>query len=154
MRLCNPDAVPRFLKMCRRAVSIGRNGACMVLLSGVVLLAGCDSPVTEAELVGRYLCKYPYGIELLVLRAEGRYTQIIDVDAKDGTQVHHGEWRYNFEERKLELVDALLVDDFFGKLNPDFATPAPGRVSIFVENTFHGLKLVSNPDLPYECHRW
>ena len=130
------------------------HGKRLILVMGLFFLAaGCDGPVSEASLVGRYLCKYPYGIELLVLRPEGQYTQIIDVDAVDGTVVHHSVWRYNFESRQLVLVDALLIDDFFGSLNPDFATPAPGLSLIFVENTFGGPELHLNPDLPHECHR-
>jgi hypothetical protein len=68
--------------------------------------------VSEADFIGRYLCKYSYGIELLVLKAHGRYSQVVDIDATNGTVVHEGEWRYDIESREVELVDALVVDDF------------------------------------------
>ena len=130
------------------------HGKRLILLMGLFsLAAGCDSPESEANLVGRYLCQYSYGIELLMLRSEGKYTQIVDVDATNGTVVHHGKWRYDIDGHQLTLVDALLVDDFFGHLNPDFATPASGLSSFLVKNTFSGPKFILNPDLPHECHR-
>lgn len=124
---------------------------CIVALLFALGIGGCS--IADTDLVGRYVCVYPYGSEMLVLRADGSYTQLIDVDAPDGSVVHNGKWERNAELKEVRLIDAVIVDNSFGALRPDFRKPTSGIWVLKVKKRIGTVSLYWHPDYDYEFRR-
>ena len=116
-------------------------------------LKGCSSSVTDAELAGRYLCLYPYGAEVLVLRSDGTYTQLIDVNVSDGSIIHHGKWQHDSQAGNIVLIDPVVVDNNFGSLRPSFKAPESGKWVLTISSRFRTISLRWHPDFDYEFRR-
>ncbi len=96
-----------------------------LLLTMVALLNGCNN-LKEEDLYGTYVAKYPFGTEILTLKARGEYTQEADiiVDAKIIT--HKGHWRFNAPTQNVLLEGSLVVQDGYGHLDRDYRIPWRG----------------------------
>lgn len=114
-------------------------------------LGGCS--MADADLAGRYVCVYSYGAEMLVLRSDGSYTQLIDVDAPNGSVVHNGKWEHSPELNEVRLIDAISVDNNFGALRPEFRNPGSGIWVLKIEKRFGTVSLHWHPDFNYEFRR-
>lgn len=121
------------------------------LLLVVIVTSGCAAKLKD--LPGRYVCQYPFGVELLILRKDGTFTQLVDVDGTDESVVHRGAWEYNEVSGELRLLDAILVDNNFGELNRDFMHPKAGAWVLEVTKHFGTTSLHWNPDFNYEFHQ-
>ena len=111
----------------------------------------CSGPVTSAEMSGRFLCSYAYGAELLTLSSDGTYVQQVSVDAPPWVASHKGTWTFDENEQELSLVDALLLDDNFGRLRREFDEPESGLWRLEVGRRGARVVLRWNPDLGHEC---
>jgi hypothetical protein len=112
-------------------------------------LGSCSKPTSISEVSGRYICKYPYGIEILILRKDGEYTQLIDLDSQTTPLIHEGKWSYLPSENTINLNDAIILDDNFGKLRSDYKTPTNGIWALTVKTIFGKVSLEWNPDIDY-----
>jgi hypothetical protein len=125
----------------------------LALLVVVLGIEGCSGRVGESDLIGRYLCNYSYGAELLVLNPSGAYTQLIDVNAPEGSLIHSGKWQYDAQRAEVILLDPIIVDDNFGSLREGFRKTESGSWTLKVSRQFHHISLHWNPDLDYAFRR-
>ena len=118
-----------------------------------VFISGCE-PIEESELYGTYVAKYPFGgSEKLVLRADGKYSQEVNViiDGSTKTLKNSGSWGYDPTDKHLIFKNFLIVVNGFGKLNKDYATPFSGIAVESVWRIFPGssIKIGSSETLLY-----
>jgi len=59
--------------------------------------------------------------------------------------VNHGKWEFDKSESNVILIDAMLVDDFFGHLKPEYWKIEPGLAVFCVKKSFGNVSLVANP---------
>jgi len=71
---------------------------CIRRITWALLLAslelGCSPPPTAADLPGEYVAHYPFGIDRIILRADGTFRQEIIRGGQEGTAVATGQWEY------------------------------------------------------------
>ena len=115
----------------------------VILSSGI---AGC-TPIDERRVLGAYVAEYSYARQELDIKPNGSYVQRIVVKGKSEELTHSGTWTYDRSASRLVLNDPLLLDDNFGKLNPDYRTPAKGIWGLSVRSTAAGITLNWNDDL-------
>jgi len=112
----------------------------------VALLFSCSPRVTFDEVVGVYKVRYPYGTEELQLAKNGTYVQSVLIDGETTPKTNKGRWEFDKEESKVILIDAMIVDNFFGHLKPSYWKIEVG-LSIFpVKKSFGKVSLLINPD--------
>ena len=114
-----------------------------ILITGI---AGC-TPVDDERLVGTYVAEYSYAREELDIKPNGTYVQRILIKGKAEELTHFGTWAYDRSAGRLALNNALLLDDNFGKLKPDYMTPVRGIWGLSVRSTPAGITLNWNDDL-------
>lgn len=125
-----------------------------VLLSLTCLTSCFSSEIRRTELIGSYGARYDYGLEVLVLKADGTYQQTFYYN--DGAVLKNtGRWEYPardaVSENSLLLEDAMVVDNFHGE-------PAAKvrKMNWFIgpERTISGrIQLSFNPDLEFAYHK-
>ena len=96
-----------------RTSDVGNLRNRFMLIGVMLVLAACAVPAEKVP--GRYVCVYLYGLELLLLRQNGTYVQVIDVNGRSGPAIHQGKRRYDSERGEVSIESPLLVDDGFGK---------------------------------------
>lgn len=117
----------------------------VVLLFATVFL-GCSSKVNYDDVIGSYKVRYPYGTEELQLNKDGTYTQSVLIDGEAKAIANKGRWEFDKNESKVTLINAMLVDDFFGHLRKNYWKIEPG-LSVFTAKSFTGkISLMVNPD--------
>ena len=112
----------------------------------VVLLIGCSSKVNFDEVVGFYKLRYPYGTEELRLNKDGTYIQSVLIDGETNAITKAGKWKFDEEELDIILIDAMVVDDFFGHPKKDYRKTQPGLSAFAVKKSFWKIYLLVNPD--------
>lgn len=117
-----------------------------IALSFVVLIFGCSTKVSLDEVVGIYAVRYPYGNESLQLYNDGTYTQVIRIDGESNAKESKGRWEFDKDESKVILSDAIIVDDGFGKLKPNYRKLEPGLWILSAKKSFGKISLSFNPD--------
>jgi len=88
-----------------------------------------------------------------VLKSDGTYTQLIDINRENGTLIHSGTWKYNSVGNDVQLLDPILVDDNFGSVKDEFRKPMPGIWSLEPVRKMFSFSLRWNPDWDYEFRR-
>lgn len=114
----------------------------------VVNLIGCSGSIQQSELAGTYIAEYSYAREVLELRVNGTYTQGVTFsDKKNSAISNSGSWKYNLGEKRVLLENPILIDDNFGKLNPNYKQPVSGGWHLTATRDFGGIALNWNDDL-------
>jgi hypothetical protein len=114
-----------------------------------ILVSGCYSKVDFDEVIGSYKLRYPYGTEELRLSKEGTYTQTILIDGETTAKINKGQWEFDREESKVILKDAVIVDDVFGHLKPDYWKIERGLWDLSARKSFGRVSLGVNSDLGF-----
>lgn len=91
-------------------------------------LASCAG-VGPKDIPGVYAMISPYGVEMLRLGADGKYTQVVLLNRDSVPSCHSGTWEFSHDTTEVYLVDGLSVTDIKGQLNPSFPVPSGGRMS-------------------------
>ena len=112
----------------------------------VALLFGCSPKVTFDEVVGVYKVRYPYGTEELQLAKDGTYVQSVLIDGETTAKTNKGRWEFWEKESEVVLIDAMIVDDFFGHLKPSYWKIEPGLSIFSAKKSFGKVSLLINPD--------
>lgn len=106
--------------------------ACFLVLS----MFACK-PVIHSELFGTYIADYDIAKEKLTLNKNGTFIQEVTFKATSKVDVAKGTWVYNFKTGYVSFEEYfILVLDGFKKLNPDYAHPKPGGVSLPADKYF------------------
>ena len=80
------------------------------------MISACTE-VSQKDLYGTYIAKYLFGTEILTLKENGEYQQDIDIRDESKTIIHllhKGLWKYDPEDKYIELKNGLSVQDPFG----------------------------------------
>jgi hypothetical protein len=118
-----------------------------LFLAIAVALVSCASSIGPEEVVGTYIAEYSYGQEELRLNEDHSYVQRITVKGAPGETTHSGHWTYDSGVGRLSLQDALLLDNNFGKLNPNYKKPSDGIWVLSVRKSLSRVTLNWNDDL-------
>jgi len=114
------------------------------VLVGVFL--GCTSKVNFDDVIGTYKLRYPYGTEELQLSQDGTYIQSVFIDGEATAKTNKGRWKFDKTESQIILIDAMIVDDFFGHLKPEYWKIQSGLSILPVKKSFGKVSLTVNPD--------
>lgn len=106
---------------------------------------GCSSHPTLNELDGRYESRRSFGTEVLTLRPDGTFLQVINVAGRGNPLSCEGKWTYDPVQGSVGLYGAIVTDDGFGQL-PEDLSPDMGRWGLVARTGFGGLVLSWNPD--------
>lgn len=114
----------------------------------VALLVGILScSVERDELVGRYEAILPFATVELELRDDGLYEERVMVRSTSRVLTHTGRWEYR--NSQIALKDPLIVDDNFGRLNPELSIPQEGLWLLSVSKRWKNIRLTWAPDFDY-----
>jgi hypothetical protein len=116
-------------------------------ITSLFWLCACSSNVAKSSLVGDYEAKYDFGAETLRLQSNGTYTQRLVLKNGKNAISHSGRWEYAQPRNLVILHDPLMFDDNFGKLNPQYRTPADGSWNLNVRSGLTSLALAWNDDV-------
>ena len=126
-------------------------GLLMVLGIAVCIVIyglGGFTQLKREDFIGYYYSARPFGIEILILRENGEYTQLVDVNAPEESFVHHGKWEFREDFGTLDLRNPISLGGGFEPPR-DFRTP--GKDSIWALKPtwswFHRVALSYSPDL-------
>lgn len=109
-------------------------------------LFGCSARVNCDDVIGRYKVQYPYGAEELQLNKDGTYTQSVLIDGETKAMDNKGQWEFDKNELKVILINAMLVDDFFGHIRKDYWKIEPGLSFFTAKRSMGTISLIINPD--------
>jgi hypothetical protein len=123
-----------------------------IVVSVAVLLCGC-SVQTVDEVIGRYKLRYSYGTEELQLDKDGTYIQSIFIDGETTAKVNKGRWEFHKKESEVVLIDAMIVDDFFGRLKPEYWKIEPGLSIFHISKAFGKVSISVNRDQGYSFEK-
>jgi hypothetical protein len=118
-----------------------RSGLAVCVTTIVLLIGlGCRT-AQEEDVYGKYVVKYRYGMEKLVLRSDRTYTQEVQIDGQTGLAIQEGSWVYRagkglLDPARVDLDHCLVVDDGFGRLKPGYKNPFPGICGLPVARKF------------------
>lgn len=107
----------------------------LIFCSIVIFLSACTQ-VSQKDLYGVYIAEYSFGTEKLTLKENGEYQQDVNIGGKSKTILHKGLWKYDPEDKYVELENALSVQGPFGDLNPNYSIPFDGLVLRKVKRFF------------------
>ena len=109
----------------------------------------CGSKVEINEIVGSYIMQYPYGTEELLIEKRGYYMQTFRVKGENNVWTNKGKWEYDEKGSRIILLDAILIDDNFGKMRPQFWNEAKIDWMLGVKKASGTVYLRFNPDFDY-----
>jgi hypothetical protein len=112
----------------------------------VTLFWGCSSKVNFGDVIGVYKLRYPYGTEELRLAKDGTYIQSVLIDGETTAKTNKGRWEFREKESDVVLIDAMIVDDFFGHLKSEYWKIEPGLSIFSARKSFGKISLIVNPD--------
>jgi len=109
----------------------------MWLIPILALVAGCEVPVLPiTDVYGKWRADYPFGWQVLELRADGTYQQTVTINGESGNVKHSGKWHYDTKLGNVVYQDCLLVINGFGEMRNHFAVPVAGACVTPVERRF------------------
>jgi hypothetical protein len=108
------------------SMAVQTKAAVMLLAASALSIMGCSKTVTESELVGTYVAKYPFGTERISLDANGEYTQEFTPSTTDRQASAKGRWSYNQATGYVSFENCLIVHDLDGKLATNYNVPKNG----------------------------
>jgi hypothetical protein len=111
-------------------------------------LLSCDA-VSPEDVPGIYVMKLSYGVELLRLEANGRYTQVIMLSRDSTALSHSGQWRISGSQ--IDLENGLELYDLGGDFNPNYATPVNGLLGAGVLRREGGTVWLLNDENNADC---
>jgi hypothetical protein len=127
-----------------------RTGLCGIYLS--LLLAGCKiEGVTESDFPGEYVTQFPGATEMLVLRKDGGYTQVIYLSAGKDVVVHEGLWHYSADS--VDLENPILPYSANPQDKRDLRTPYAGFWGLSPYKLLGRVHLEFDPDQGLEFRR-
>jgi|SRR5271154_5455112 len=119
-------------------INYGMSRRIFLALLAFVVQSGCSGTVRKNDLVGSYVAQRGYGREELNLGADGRYVQkFTPEDSTLSPATSTGNW--DFDGKNLELLDAMLVDDFYGELSPKYSEKKHGLSYFTIDTHFQKL---------------
>jgi len=89
-------------------------------------LVDCGGDAKIDDVAGTYVCRYDCGTELLRLKENGEYLQVVVLDGDTTTISHTGTWVFVERDNSVDLQGGLLLVDGFGTLRPDYMVPVSG----------------------------
>jgi hypothetical protein len=113
----------------------------------LALFGGCSTHVSQERVYGTYTARFPFGIDTIILRTDGTFSQTVVVG---GSPVAvQGKWMFNPKDSRVNLYGLMVVADGFGHLRPDWQTVSPGLVSFDVEEHWFKIVMASASQFPY-----
>jgi len=98
-----------------------------LIVSGV----GCNRGISTSELAGVYVAKYPFGKDTVTVFPDGRFTQVVLVNAQGRQSITNGTWHFSAKNAEIVFSDEFMVAiDGFGKFVPTFDRPDHSAISI------------------------
>jgi hypothetical protein len=112
-------------------------------------LVGCGKRPGAENLPGTYIADYGYATDILLVRADGTFKQIVNIKGNSTPRITNGTWEYEFSLGYFTLsTEHFSVTDNRGRFNPDLAH-RPG-VSIMPAKVFLGrVQIDDDPSVPY-----
>lgn len=107
----------------------------LVILFVGTLALSCSN-VQEQDLYGTYFAKYEFGTETLILHANGKYDQIVEITKTAESFKGQGKWTYLSRFSEIDLENAYCVQDGFGDLDPNYNVPSSGRTLMGIYQLF------------------
>ena len=114
--------------------------------------SGCGSSVSSKELEGSYVCKYPYAIELLVLRSDQSYIQVAILDALPDPQTNRGVWQFDSKNGEVVLETPIIIDNNHGRPSADLS-PQKGAWVLPVRRDGGNVVMPWQPDLDFRFEK-
>lgn len=112
------------------SVSVSNKPLSFCILLFLILSTPSCEP-SKLELPGTYIADYEVAKEKLSLNKDGTYTQEVIRKSNSKVNVSKGTWTYNPETQYVSFNENFMVVlDGFGKLDPEYAHPKPGGVSL------------------------
>lgn len=99
-----------------------------ILVSVVCLCCSCfldlRPTLTRQDVIGVFVAKYDFGVEVLRFESNDRYTQVFLL-ASDSTSIcNHGSWRISDTQRNRICLDSFyILTNGFGEFNPQYQMP-------------------------------
>jgi hypothetical protein len=116
-----------------------------------LLLGGCQRPIIETDLVGRYTANFGNGTDTLELRSDGTYLHVFRQPGASTDVRNEGSWSMALSEGR----DRVAFRDFVWALNTSGAqlrelsgsAPKPVLWTTQAYRSSGGVRLVANADL-------
>jgi hypothetical protein len=89
----------------------------IILTIPLIIIYGC-SEVSREKALGKYIAKYPYGKETLVLMADSTYEQTF-IFLKD-TIIKTNRGRWQLHKSEITFRNFIRIDNGFGKISDEF----------------------------------
>jgi hypothetical protein len=119
-----------------------------LFLLSCLLSFACSFGVSPNDLTGSYTATYPFGREILTLNPDHTFVQQVEMKTEAPTSVQ-GRWEFDSDGMRLNLHGAMIIDDGFGQLSPDWRTVKPGYSSLSVRRSWSRITIGSGGDHPY-----
>lgn len=123
---------------------------CLVAL--LLVSTACGSFPASDALPDRYQCERSFGSEILVLRPNGSFVQVIDIEDRPEPLVNKGTWEYDRGRGSLDLTGAIVVDDGHGGIPTDLS-PQTGTWALEARSRLGRITLSWNPDFDFTFKR-
>lgn len=112
----------------------------LISILSIILLIGCSTQISTAELSGKYLLSINGGIDTIILRADNTYTHSYvtktgEMDNQNGT--------WTLED--LQAGPTVVLNNFHSLLNE--GTVGEGFYNLLVKKSFGDIYLITNIDL-------
>ncbi len=121
-----------------------------MLVSAASLLLACSSSTTRADVVGKYVCRFPEGVAELELKPDGNFDQSFAEPSGKVVLRNSGSWAFAglWPELRIELKEYVVVHNKFGDYDyyEAYRPGARGNYSYNVGRWFGGVYLSLHPD--------
>jgi hypothetical protein len=98
-----------------------RGQPAIMLALAMIAVISCRRASID-DIPGTYSVKYAFGDEILTIKPDGKYTQVITVDGA-GPITAAGAWAYDSTSRQITLRDHVMAHDGYGGTNPNLRDP-------------------------------
>ncbi len=92
----------------------------------IFFLVSCGPDVAVDEIPGTYVANIGFGVDTLVLRPEGTYSQKLMFNGSDSAFTTTGKWKYDPAIEYLSIENMILIDSVDGKARPESRKPSNG----------------------------
>jgi hypothetical protein len=93
----------------------------LLMVFWLVALTSCRS-VSIEDIAGTYSVKYAFGNEIMTIKPNGEYTQVITVAGMTPITAV-GTWTYDRARGKISLLNHVMAHDGYGGLNAKLKDP-------------------------------
>jgi hypothetical protein len=89
---------------------------------------------------------------MLLLRNDGTYFQLVDIDSRPGPSTHEGRWSYDAKSHEVSILAPLAVDDGVGKPVKTLKEEK-GAWTLAADRSRSGVRMRFNPDFDFEFRK-